>query len=403
MGFLKRFFGKKEKQAVASAPAAPYARFVNEPTAALATWGGTAAQSDIAVSCIDSICRNVSKLKGSHVIDKKPIDDKLTRLLQIRPNEIQSASDFLYKISAIYFLQNNSFVFVERDDMGNVNALYPVDYQSAQFMRDTSDRLYIQFIMRDGKKRLLPYCDLIHIRRHYNTNRLIGSSNRPLNPALQLAESQNASLVKSIEKSAHIRGILKYNQIANDELIENEKAAFLKDFFSMDNDGGIVVTDSKSDFVPIEMKPVVLDEGQTKQIRDKIYSYFGVTEEIVNSSYDEDRYSAFFESVVEPFALQLSLEMTSKLFTVREIAFGNRVLYESGRLQFSSNKTKVKLIKELLPTGLLTINQALEILNLPCVSDGDRRIQSLNFIDLDKATQYQLAKAGRTTNNEEKE
>ena len=47
-----------------------------------------------------------------------------------------------------------------------------------------------------------------------------------------------------------------------------------------------------------------------------------------------------------------------------------------------------------MPMGLLTVNQALEILNLPSVPDGERRIQSLNYVDQAHATTYQLAQAG---------
>ena len=128
-------------------------------------------------------------------------------------------------------------------------------------------------------------------------------------------------------------------------------------------------------------------------VKDKIYNYLGISEAIVNSSYNEDQWAAFYESTIEPLALQLSLEFTRKLFNDRERAFGNSVLFESGRLQFSSNATKVNLIRELMPMGLLTVNQALEILNLPSVPEGDRRIQSLNYVDADKAEEYQLARA----------
>ena len=88
------------------------------------------------------------------------------------------------------------------------------------------------------------------------------------------------------------------------------------------------------------------------------------------------------------------MEFTAKIFTDREQAFGNSILFESGRLQFSSNKTKVELIKELMPLGLLTVNQALEILNMPSIEGGNRRIQTLNVVDADRATEYQLSKAG---------
>ena len=82
--------------------------------------------------------------------------------------------------------------------------------------------------------------------------------------------------------------------------------------------------------------------------------------------------------------------MTAKLFSEREQAFGNEIIFESGRLQFTSNSTKVNLISQLMPMGLLTVNHALEILNLPGVADGDRRLQALNMIDADQANKYQI-------------
>ena len=157
----------------------------------------------------------------------------------------------------------------------------------------------------------------------------------------------------------------------------------------MSNQSGVVVTDKKMTYQPITANPVLIDEGQIKATKAKIYEYLGITESIVNSSYDENTWAAFYESTIEPIAVQLGLEFTRKLFTEREQAFGNRVIFESSRLQFASNTTKTNLIKELMPYGLLTINQALEILNLPAVEDGDRRLQTLNVVNADKADEYQ--------------
>ena len=73
------------------------------------------------------------------------------------------------------------------------------------------------------------------------------------------------------------------------------------------------------------------------------------------------------------------------------------IIFESSRLQFASNATKVNLIKETMPYGLLTINQALEILNLPAVEGGEKRLQTLNVIDADEASRYQVG-AGKGEN-----
>lgn len=398
MGILKKLFGKKSKQTTeSSAAVVSHTQFINEPTISLSSITGSPNESDIVISAIDAISRNISKLKGAHYIDANPIDNRLTRLLQIRPNAVMSAADFLYKISSNYYLSNNAFVFIDRDDAGNIVSLMPVNYKSAQFMHDREERIYVNFLLSDGKKVLLAYADLVHLRRHFNTRNYTGSDNRSILPAIELARVQNASLVASIESSANIRGILSFEGILNDATVEKQKQRFKESFLSAENSGGVVVTDSKTEFKPLEMRPFTLDGEQSKQIRQKIFSYYGITESIVTSSYTEDEYGAFYESVIEPFALQLSLEMTSKIFTEREIAFNNHILFEAGRLQFTSNASKIKLVKELMPTGLLTVNQCLEIFNLPPVSDGDRRIQSLNYIDQSEATKYQLAKAGNTT------
>ena len=179
------------------------------------------------------------------------------------------------------------------------------------------------------------------------------------------------------------------------EKLKKEKDAFVTDYLEIGNDGGVVATDQKMDYQPIESKPIVLNADQTKAIREKIFSYLGVTEAIVSSSYTEDQFSAFYESTIEPIATALSQEMTAKLFSEREQAFGNEIIFESGRLQFTSNSTKVNLIAQLVPLGLLTVNQALEILNLPGVADGDRRLQALNMIDVDQAIKYQIGEGAK--------
>jgi len=48
-----------------------------------------------------------------------------------------------------------------------------------------------------------------------------------------------------------------------------------------------------------------------------------------------------------------------------------------------------------MPYGLLTVNQALEILNLPSVEDGDKRLQTLNVVDAAQANKYQLEGDGK--------
>lgn len=394
MGILDRIFRKQVDTKIA-----PAQKFIIEPAVTFTAYSGDAYGNDIYRGAVDAIARNIGKLKGSHAIryadhDKVDGDCRLNRLLQVRPNPYMSAYDMFYKIATHYYLNNNAFVLLQREGR-SITGIYPITASSMQMLSDGAGDLYCKFFFRSGRTAIFPYADVIHMRRNFNNDELLGDGNSALDPALELAHTQNQGIISGIRAGANIRGILKFTQIMSPTKLKEEKEAFINDYLQVSNDGGVVATDQKMEYVPIENKPVILTADQTQEVKAKIYDYLGITEAIVNSSYTEDQFSAFYESTIEPFAVALSMEFTAKVFTDREQAYGNSIMFESGRLQFSSNSTKVNLIKELLPMGLLTVNQALEILNLPSVQDGDRRIQSLNYIDQERATEYQLANAGK--------
>ena len=385
MSFLDRLFNRKETVTTN--------RLITEPTG-FSSFYGDAYANDIYRGAVDAIARNCGKLKGSHVINyedhqRKAGDCKLNRLLQVRPNPYMSAYDFLYKLVTHLFLYNNSFAYLDRDDRGNLKAIYPITASNVNVLSDAANNLYCSFYLKSGKEVILPYGDLVHLRRYFNDDDVLGADNSAIMPGLELAQTQNEGIINGIKAGASIRGILSFTQIMSASKLKEEKEAFVADYLSMENGAGVVATDQKMSYTPIESKPVILNADQAKEVKSKIYDYLGITEPIVNSSYTEDQYSAFYESTLEPIATALSQEFTAKLFNDREQAYGNSILFESGRLQFTSNATKVQLIKELMPMGLLTVNQALEILNLPSVTDGDKRLQALNMIDAAQAAQYQ--------------
>ena len=374
---------------------AEYKTKMIEETASFSIFSGDAYSNDVFREGVDAIARNAGRLKGSHIIkykdhDRVDGDCQINRLLQIRPNPIMSAYDFIYKMTTRLFLYNNAFAFIDRDDRGVIRGLYPITASHVDLLADQSGELFCQFTMKSGRQTILRYNDIIHLRRFFNDDEILGADNSAIVPGLELAQTQNEGVIAGIKSGASIRGILKFTQIMSPTKLKEERDAFVNDYLEIGNEGGVVATDQKMDYQPIESKPIILDADQTKAIRSKIFSYLGVTEEIVSSNYTEDQFASFYESTIEPIATALSQEMTAKLFTAREQSFGNEIIFESGRLQFTSNQTKVNLISQLMPLGLLTVNQALEILNLPAIADGDRRLQALNMIDADQANKYQV-------------
>ena len=108
-----------------------------------------------------------------------------------------------------------------------------------------------------------------------------------------------------------------------------------------------------------------MDADQQKLIKDNVYDYFAVNEDIIQNKAFGDAWLAFYEGAVEWFAIQLSQVISGMLYTERERAgFGNEVFFTSNRMQYMSNADKMSAISQLADRGLATRNELREILNL---------------------------------------
>ena len=76
-----------------------------------------------------------------------------------------------------------------------------------------------------------------------------------------------------------------------------------------------------------------------------------------------------------------------KIFSKKAIRDGNSISFSVNRVQYASLEEKVKLVKEVGAMGLLTVDQALMILDLAPIGgeEGKKRMLSLNYINADIA------------------
>ena len=377
------------------------AQTMNGDTRAYTVWHGASWDNDTYRAAIDAIARNAAKLKGRHVITSEDGrrtagNPTITRLLETAPNPIMSAYDFLYRLTADLYLNGNAFALIDRDTRGNVSGFYPITASGVEWLTDESGRIYVKFRFRSGKTSIFDYQQIVHVRRHFATDELMGDNDSAIRGTLELAETQNRGAIEAIKSGAQLRGILKFTSIQSPEMLAKNKAQFIADYLDMSNNGGIVVTDAKSEYEPIDSKPTTIDAAQYDAVSARIYAYLGVSKNIVQAAYSEDEFGAFYESVLEPLAVQLSESFTTKVFTPRERAYGNEIVFDGGRMLFASNSTKLSLVEKLAPMGMLTLNECRSILNLSPVPDGDTRLQSLNYVDAAKANEYQLGQDDET-------
>lgn len=346
-------------------------------------------------SCVDTIARHVSKLKPVHIIkdeDGRHLQSTtINSLLNSRPNIYMSTADFLYKVTSQLLYYGNSFIFLQKDTQNNIIGFYPIDFATCE-LKEVNNALYLKFNFYTGKTIAVPYTDIIHIRRNFSSHDFLGQdAYQPLQETLSNLFKARRSISNKVENSGKISGVLKIKGNVGQENWITQAKTFAKNFMSFTNDtGGIAAVDSSTDFVPITNKVESAEDTQLKYLQSEVYSYFGLTEAIVSGNYTETEWQSFYESIIESIKIQLSQEFTAKVFTDQERKYGNLIDFNSNRLTYASTANKVSMVKELGALGLLTTNEARELFDLPPVEDGDRRLVSLNYINADKADEYQL-------------
>jgi HK97 family phage portal protein len=345
-------------------------------------------------SCVDAIARNGAKLNPKHLRYGKNgiemINDNLWRLISRKPNELQNAYKFYYQVISELELYNNSFIFIQRNENNVVVGLYPLHYQTLKFY-EYQDDIWLQFQFGNCKRRFVKLKDCIHLTRFVGDDGITGGNNIPIVKTLSIKHVLDEGIVNAIKTTQSIKGVIKSTKsLLNPKDVKTMRDQFVKDFVENSDGSGIGGLDASTDFIPISLNPTTASDTQIKSINDKVLSYYGINDNIVQSKYSEDEWNAFYESVLEPIGLQMSLEFTNKLFSATEIYHGNEIIFTSNRLQYASNNTKINLIR--YGNNVLMIDEMREILNLEPLPDGKGQVvmQDLNHIDSDIANDYQL-------------
>ncbi len=352
-------------------------------------WGGKPYEADVVRAAVDAVARNAAKLKAKHIRrvngDVIQVGGHIERLLQVRPNPRMNAYDFLYKMVSTALLDNNAFAYPQWES-GQLVAIWPVSCVGADILEDERGQLYVKFYFADQGNVVLPYSDVIHLRRHYYDNDMLGSPNTPINTTLSVIHTTREGLAQAVKTSAHLRGILKFQGMLKESDIEANRQRFVEQYMTIQNTGGIAALDAKADYQELKNDPKMIDDKQMRELRDTVFRYFGVNENIIMGRYTEDEWNAFYESTIEPLAVQMSLEFTTKLFSDREIGHGNEIVFESNRLQYASVKTKLALVA-MVDRGAMTPNEWREVFNLSPIEGGDKPIRRLDTRPTDETDQ----------------
>lgn len=326
--------------------------------------------SEVVRSCIRPLAEHTSKANVKVLRDGVESDKRLQRMIQYRPNPYMNGKDFLYKVRTHLEINNVSFIYIMRDETSKCIGLYPMP-KAAYAGKNYKDRLYIEFRFDNGVKMIHSWDDLAVLRKDYNSSDLFGDSNSAIYNSLDLLNTTNEGMSNAIKSTANLRGILKSTKaMLSDDEVQKQKNRFVADYLAVTNTSGIAALDSTLDFTPVELKPHLANYKQIEELRNNIYRYFGVNEDVIQSKLTGDTWEAFYEAKIEPVLLALGLELTYKIFTDRELGFNNEIFFESNRMQYMSTSNKLELV-QMVDRMAMTPNEWREVMNLAPVPWGD--------------------------------
>lgn len=357
-------------------------KLINGYNASFSTYQGGLYEMELTRSAIETIATHCSKSNPKIVGNKY---QKLNAILQTKPNYLMTTQQFLSKLVTMLVCDNNAFIIpIYSDDTATeIIGLYPLSANGTQIVT-IEGKNFLKYQL-DGKLKAIEYERIGHLRKHYFSKDFYGDSNKALNPTMDLLNTQKEGIVEGIKQSASIRFLARLSNVLMPEDLKKERDRLVKDNLGSDNNGGIMMFDNKyADVKAIDSKPWVIDDKQAALIKANVLDYFHVSEEILQNKASEDQWNAFYEGCVEPILIQLSQVITSMLFNVSEISKGNSLVFESIKLQFASNNTKLQVSQQLFDRGILSTNQVMDIWNLPHVEDGDKRYIRKEYTDITK-------------------
>ncbi len=339
-------------------------------TARFSSFGTDMYADDVVRACIRTLAKHTSKASPSVVRDGKNVDQYLQDLLEYRPNVYMNGKDFLQKVRTLYELYNTVFIYINRDDRGKCIGLYPIPECGSEAI-DVDGQLFIKFYLPVGETLVASWEDLAVLRKDYNKSDIWGDENTSILTSLELLSTTNQGMANAIKSTANLRGIIKSTKamLSDDDVKEIQKR-FIDSYMTMTNTSGVAALDSTQTYTPLEMQPVLASYKSIEELRNNIHRYFGTNDEIVMSKATPEQMETFYDAEIEPFLLELSLELTYKIYTDRQRAMNTRIVYAADRLSFMSTANKLKLV-QLVDRGAMTPNAWAAVFNLPPQPGGD--------------------------------
>jgi len=372
--------------------------------------------SDFVNNAIDRVASEISKIDIKSIVQYgdslKIQNDDITRLFRFKPNPLQTTSDFLSNVEWLRRKNRNAFIYPQYDLLilpnGNTvkkyTAMYPLNPQSVYIGINDGQVWEIKLDFEDGTTYTLPYSDLIHLKWRRGMNTIVGggddnglANDYDIVRTIDALDKTIQGLPKSIEASLQIKGVYAAKTLADAKKLNDIRDDFEGHITT--SKSGMIATDLAGEFTPVRITAPEISDSALKFLKSVIQERYGISAAILSGDYTGEQHSAFYQTAIEDFINQFEQESTACMFSQREQDVGHSIRGYYSKINYMATKDKMELANLAKETGILTLNGINEMFGVEPFEGGDRRIQSLNYANINEIDAYQKSKAGVKEDN----
>lgn len=323
------------------------------------------------------------------------LEDATTYVLQVRPNKLQNGVQFWKNVISQLLLENNVFIEPIYDETGNLCEIYPLPFNKFEFELNEKIATVKFFDIPNVSYKKYNLSDLVYVNRFSSLN---GGKETNLGLYETVMQALSNQILK-VTAPKKVKAILQGTLGSTPNIKDKDRKGTMKNLQASfdDNVEGISYVDSQWKITPVNWQENDVNRDLMSFIINVVFNYFKISDSIINHKCSEIEREMFIADSIRPIAAQLEQELTSKLFTQREIAFGHKIEFDTFALSVSTMQSKTTLFSIAARNGILNQDEMREYLGQPPLPNGlgKKYRVSADCVDLALADKYQLGKVGK--------
>lgn len=362
--------------------------------------GAKAIENSDVFTIVNLLASDVASLdieKAKSGVNEK---DDITRLFNVKPNNLYSGGTLKFIITANALLNGESFCEVIRDRSGKPYALNHLPNSKVTVKMDESTKYKLQYEVQANNKtgiRKVSPENMLHFK-FFTLNGINGVSPlRSLKEDLSMQKDSKRFLANFFKNDTQTGGILKMKQgKLSKEARDKVKKEWQESNAGVKRAHEVLVLDDTFDYDPIQVDTEVL----------KLINASTFSTETIGKTYRIPRHKLGLEtsnmslaqanldyltSTLNGYLKVITNELNFKLVNDHKESFE----FDTAPFKTVDVETHRKLIRDDFDGGIISLNEARVESGKKPISheNGDKHFISLNYTTLDQLEEYQMARA----------